>query len=79
MTNWTVAMIQMKLKVELQATGVNELKAKVAQAEKLVNDLKTVLNEISEASCNVSLSPIIKGKDLSLAVNRANKRTTRLL
>ena len=64
----------MDLKIELQSTGVDVLKEKVAQAEKLVNELKTVLNEISEVSINVSLSHIVKGHNLSLIVDRANKR-----
>ncbi len=62
----------MDVKIELQSTGIEELKVKVAQAEKLVNELKTVLNEISEANINVSLSPVIKGKDILKAVSRSN-------
>lgn len=64
----------MYFKIELQSTGVNELKAKVEQADRLFNELKNVLNEISEASINVSLSNVIKGQDLLNVVNRSTNR-----
>lgn len=69
----------MDFEVKLQSTEINELKAKIEKVETLFSELKIVLDKISEASFEVHLSPIINGKDLLLAVNKANKRVAQLL
>jgi hypothetical protein len=69
----------MDFKVKLQSTKINELKAEIEKVETLLHELKIVLDNFSEASFEVHLSPIINGKDLLLAVNKANKRVAQLL
>ena len=69
----------MDFEVKLQSTEINELKAKIEKVETLFSELKIVLDKISEASFEVHLSHIINGKDLLLAVNKANKRVAQLL
>jgi hypothetical protein len=76
----------MNFKYVLNVTGVNELKEKVEQADMLLNKLKNILNEISDATIDVALSPVtplnelstvIRSEDLIAAINRSTNNGNR--